>query len=60
MTMVGGKEEEGRGPTQQPELELKAELGLELEAEHEPLAKRPVSCWTSEYVTLVPEFSGEL
>lgn len=60
VTMVGGKEEEGRGPRQQPELELEADPGLELEPEHELLAKRPVSCWTSEYVTLVPEFSGEL
>lgn len=49
VTMVGGNEEEGLGPRQQPELELEAEPGLELEPEHEPLANRPpTSCCTSE------------
>lgn len=46
--MVGGKEDDGRGPRQQPEHELEADPGLELEPEYELRAKRPVSCCTSE------------
>lgn len=48
VTMVGGKEDDGRGPRQQPEHELEAEPGLELELEYELRAKSPVSCCTSE------------